>query len=176
MRTKRIKLVTFMLIIAAAIAAAIAWFGQEKPIEVIVKKASTGVVQETVANTRAGTIEACRRAGISPSIGGQIASLPVKEGDLVEKDQVLRVDSGHVAMFEPSVEFDIEIVKGFKNIFFGGEGLFFAILKGPGKVWLQSMPLANLAGKIGQYLATGKHAGSSKRGIGGMIESFRQGI
>ena len=89
MRTKRIKLVTFVLIIAAAIAAAVVWFGQEKPIEVIVKKASTGVVQETVANTRAGTIEACRRAGISPSIGGQIASLPVKEGDLVEKDQVL---------------------------------------------------------------------------------------
>jgi HlyD family secretion protein len=46
-------------------------------------------VQETVANTRAGTIEACRRAGISPSIGGQIDSLPVKEGDLVEQGQVL---------------------------------------------------------------------------------------
>ena len=89
MQTKRIKLITFLLIIAAAIAAAFVWLGQEKAVEVIVKKASTGAVQETVANTRAGTIEACRRAGISPSIGGQIASLPVKEGDLVEKDQVL---------------------------------------------------------------------------------------
>jgi HlyD family secretion protein len=89
MQTKRIKLITFLLIIAAAIAAAFVWLGQEKAVEVIVKKASTGAVQETVANTRAGTIEACRRAGISPSIGGQIANLPVKEGDLVEKDQVL---------------------------------------------------------------------------------------
>ena len=89
MQTKRIKLFTFLLIISAAIAAAFVWLGKEKPVEVIVKKASTGSVQETVANTRAGTIEACRRAGISPSIGGQIDSLPVKEGDLVEQGQVL---------------------------------------------------------------------------------------
>ena len=89
MQTKRIKLITFLLIIAAAIAAAFVWLGKEKAVEVIVKKASTGAVQETVANTRAGTIEACRRAGISPSIGGQIDSLPVKEGDLVEQGQVL---------------------------------------------------------------------------------------
>ena len=89
MQTKRIKLIIFVLIIAAAIAAAVVWLGQEKAVEVIVKKASSGAVQETVANTRAGTIEACRRAGISPSIGGQIDSLPVKEGDLVEQGQVL---------------------------------------------------------------------------------------
>jgi HlyD family secretion protein len=89
MQTKRIKLITFLLIIAAAIAAAFVWLGKEKAVEVIVKKASSGAVQETVANTRAGTIEACRRAGISPSIGGQIDSLPVKEGDLVEQGQVL---------------------------------------------------------------------------------------
>jgi HlyD family secretion protein len=65
------------------------WLSREKPIEVVVKKADIGIVQETVANTRAGTIEACRRAGISPSIGGQISSLPVKESDIVEKGQVL---------------------------------------------------------------------------------------
>lgn len=63
--------------------------GREKPVEVVVKKIDVGVVQETVANTRAGTIEACRRAGISPSIGGQISSLPVTEGDIVEQGQVL---------------------------------------------------------------------------------------
>lgn len=103
-------------------------------------------------------------------LSGEITEMELK------KDQILRVDTGHIAMFEPTVDFDIELVKGVKNIFFGGEGLFFAILKGPGKIWLQSMPLANLAGKIGQYLMTGKHAGSSRRGIGGMIESFGQGI
>jgi len=103
-------------------------------------------------------------------ISGEITEMQLK------KDQVLRVDTGHVAMFEPSVDFDIEMVKGVKNIFFGGEGLFFAFLKGPGKIWLQSMPLANLAGKIGQYIATGKHAGGSRRGIGGIVESFGRGI
>ena len=103
-------------------------------------------------------------------ISGEITEM------LLKKDQVLRVDTGHVAMFEPTVDFDIEVVKGVKNIFLGGEGLFFALLKGPGKVWLQSMPLANLAGKIGQYLTTGKHSGGSRRGIGGIIESFGRGI
>jgi uncharacterized protein (TIGR00266 family) len=65
---------------------------------------------------------------------------------------VLRVDPGHIAMFEPTVTYDITRVKGLKNIFFAGEGLFLAMLKGPGKVWLQSLPLSNLAGKIARYL------------------------
>lgn len=67
-------------------------------------------------------------------------------------DGVLRVDPGHIAMFEPTVTYDITRVKGLKNIFFAGEGLFLAMLKGPGKVWLQSLPLSNLAGKIARYL------------------------
>ena len=89
MPAKRYKLITTLLVIAASIAALFVWLGREKPVDVIVKKVDTGRVQETVANTRAGTIKACRRAGISPAIGGQISRLPVKEGDLVEKDQVL---------------------------------------------------------------------------------------
>lgn len=74
------------------------------------------------------------------------------DGEVVEYDlkpgEILKVDTGHVAMLEPSVDFDIEMVKGFKNIFFGGEGLFLAKLKGPGKVWLQTMPIINLAREI----------------------------
>ena len=89
MRTKRFRLLITLLIIAAAIAALVIWLGREKPVEVVVKKIDVGIVQETVANTRAGTIEACRRAGISPSVGGQISSLPVTEGDIVEQGQVL---------------------------------------------------------------------------------------
>lgn len=64
----------------------------------------------------------------------------------------LRVDTGHVAMFEPTVNFDVEIVRGFKNILLGGEGLFLATLRGPGKVWLQTMPMGKLAQKIAQYM------------------------
>jgi len=74
------------------------------------------------------------------------------DGEVIEYDlkpgEVLKVDTGHVAMFEPTVDFDIEMVKGFKNIFFGGEGLFLAKLRGPGRVWLQSMPIMNLAREI----------------------------
>ena len=71
----------------------------------------------------------------------------VEEYTLDPGEEML-VDTGHVAMFEPSVNFDIEMVKGFKNILFGGEGLFLTRLRGPGKVWLQTMPISNLAGRI----------------------------
>ena len=89
MPAKRFKLVSTLLVVAALIAALALWFGRDEPVAVAVKAVGTGAVQETVANTRAGTIEACRRAGISPAIGGQIASMPVKEGDIVAQGQVL---------------------------------------------------------------------------------------
>ncbi|MEA3395863.1 MAG: TIGR00266 family protein [Chloroflexota bacterium] len=72
----------------------------------------------------------------------------------LQPNQVLRVDPGHIAAFEPTVSYDIAMVKGLKNIFFSGEGLFLATIKGPGRIWLQSMPLANLAGKLARYLPT----------------------
>jgi uncharacterized protein (TIGR00266 family) len=74
------------------------------------------------------------------------------DGEIVEytleAGQVLKVDTGHVAMLEPTVQFDVEMVRGFRNILFGGEGLFLATLRGPGRVWLQTMPAMNLAKKI----------------------------
>ncbi len=77
-------------------------------------------------------------------------------GDVREYDltagEVMRVDPGHIAMYEPSVDYDITTVKGVTNMLFSGEGLFLATLKGPGKIWLQSMPLSNLAAKIAQYI------------------------
>ena len=81
-----------LISIAAALAVGVAlfaWFGRTKPVEVTVKSIAYGKVQNTVSNTRAGTIKACRRAGISPSVGGQIAGLPVKEGDTVKPGQLL---------------------------------------------------------------------------------------
>jgi HlyD family secretion protein len=89
MATRKINLLIFIFILVAGVAAAAWWFSRAKPVEVIVQAAETGIVQDTVANTRAGTIEACRRAGISPRLGGQIAVMPVKEGDIVEQDQIL---------------------------------------------------------------------------------------
>ncbi len=77
----------------------------------------------------------------------------VREFDLAS-GEVMRVDPGHIAVFEPSVSYDIAAVKGLKNIFFSGEGLFLATLKGPGKVYLQSLPLANLAAKLAHYIPT----------------------
>jgi uncharacterized protein (TIGR00266 family) len=77
---------------------------------------------------------------------GEIAEYTLAPGER------MKVDTGHVAMFEPTVSFDIEMVKGFKNILFGGEGLFFAILTGPGRIWLQTMPMSKLAGAMLQYM------------------------
>jgi uncharacterized protein (TIGR00266 family) len=65
--------------------------------------------------------------------------------------QEIKVDPGHLAIYEPTVDYDITTVRGVTNILFSGEGLFLATLRGPGKVWLQSMPLRNMA-KIGRYL------------------------
>ncbi|NLD43113.1 MAG: TIGR00266 family protein [Chloroflexi bacterium] len=77
-------------------------------------------------------------------------------GDVREYDlapgEVLKVDPGHIAMYEPEVDYDITSVKGLTNVLFSGEGLFLATLRGPGKVWLQSMPLRNLAAKLAQFL------------------------
>jgi uncharacterized protein (TIGR00266 family) len=77
-------------------------------------------------------------------------------GEVVAKQlapgERLMVHAGHVGIQEPTVQFDIQLVPGFRNILFGGEGLFLATLTGPGKVWLQSMPIMNLAEEIGRYL------------------------
>ncbi len=64
----------------------------------------------------------------------------------------MRVDPGHIAAFEPTVDYDIERVKGVRNVIFGGEGLFLATLTGPGSVWLQSLPISNLAAKLSRYM------------------------
>lgn len=75
----------------------------------------------------------------------------VTERDLAPGEKLL-VHAGHVGIQEPSVAFDIQMVRGFRNMLFGGEGLFLATLTGPGHVWLQSMPIMNLAEEIGRYL------------------------
>jgi uncharacterized protein (TIGR00266 family) len=83
----------------------------------------------------------------------------------LEANQMLKVDTGHVAMMEPTVNFDIEMVRGFKNILFGGEGLFLSTLRGPGRVWLQTMPAMNLAKKLAQYMPTSSGSNSGGGGF-----------
>lgn len=84
--------------------------------------------------------------------------------------ETLRVDTGCLVAFEPRVEYDIKFVGGFKNTLFGGEGLFFAMLTGPGDVWLQSLPLSRLAGRILASSAGGKEEGSILGGLGGLLD------
>ena len=62
--------------------------------------------------------------------------------------ETIRVDPGHIALFDATVQHGIERIKGVSNMLFGGEGLFLATLTGPGRVWLQTMPLNNLIAKI----------------------------
>lgn len=69
--------------------AAVAWLGRPKPVEVETVEVTHGKVDQTVTNTRAGTVKACQRAKLAPPMGGQIARLPVKKGDHVERGQVL---------------------------------------------------------------------------------------
>ncbi|MCW9025277.1 MAG: efflux RND transporter periplasmic adaptor subunit [Gammaproteobacteria bacterium] len=86
---KRHRLLIISLSVIILLAGFIAYVKRPQPVAVVVHKVATGEVLSTVANTRAGTLKACRRASLSPSIGGQIESLPVKEGDQVEAGQLL---------------------------------------------------------------------------------------
>lgn len=89
-------------------------------------------------------------------IDGEVLEMVLAPGEVID------VDTSHVAMFEASVEMDIRMVKGFKNVIFGGEGLFLTRLTGPGKIWLQTMTIANLAGKIASHIPRGS---KSDRGM-----------
>jgi len=81
-------------------------------------------------------------------IPGEVRKIELQPGEKI------KVDPGHIAVFEPTVEYDITGVKGLKNVLFSGEGLFLATLKGPGTVWLQTLPLSNLALKLAKYMPT----------------------
>ena len=94
-------------------------------------------------------------------LSGEVILKELKEGEK------LFVHPGHIGIQSPSVDFDIQLVSGIKNIFFGGEGLFLANLTGPGNVWLQSMPIINLAEEISRHLPERSNAGSPNSSIGG---------
>ncbi|NQE60584.1 TIGR00266 family protein [Caulobacter sp. RHG1] len=98
-------------------------------------------------------------------------------GALVERElkpgEELHIDTGCVAAYTPSIDFDLVMAGGVKNVLFGGEGMFFARLRGPGKVWIQSLPFARLAGRMLQAAQGGggnRGEGSVLGGIGRMID------
>ena len=90
-------------------------------------------------------------------------------GTIIERElkgETLRVDTGCLVAFEPSVEYNIERAGNLKSMFFGGEGLFLATLQGTGKVWLQSLPFSRLADRI---LAHAPKAGGTQKGEGSLL-------
>ncbi|RMF87835.1 MAG: TIGR00266 family protein, partial [Nitrospirae bacterium] len=91
-------------------------------------------------------------------------------GTLTERElasgERLRLDTGCLVALSPSVDYDIEFVGGIKTALFGGEGLFFATVTGPGRVWLQSLPFSRLADRI---LASAPRAGGERRGEGSVL-------
>lgn len=99
--------------------------------------------------------------------GGTVVDRTLSAGE------VLHVDTGCIVALEPSVQFDIQQAGGIKTALFGGEGLFFATLRGPGKVWLQSLPFSRLAGRMLQAAPQrggGKGEGSILGALGGFLD------
>lgn len=92
----------------------------------------------------------------------------------LQQDEILKVDTGCLVAFSPSVDYDIQFIGGFQNVLFGGEGLFFAKLTGPGLVYLQTLPFSRLADRI---ISASKWGGRKEesRGLGGILGGLISG-
>jgi uncharacterized protein (AIM24 family) len=102
--------------------------------------------------------------------GGTVVERTLQAGETVH------VDTGCVVALEPSVNFDIQQAGGIKTALFGGEGLFFAVLQGPGKIWLQSLPFSRLAGRMLQAAPQrggSREEGSMLGGLGRLLDGDR---
>lgn len=100
-------------------------------------------------------------------------------GELITKDlqagEILRVHPGHVGAFQASVSFQITTVPGIRNIIFGGDGMFLASLTGPGRIWLQTLPISKLAHALIPYLPQRKEAVEGGV-VGGIVGSILDGM
>lgn len=97
--------------------------------------------------------------------GGHIIERELKPGES------LRIDTGCIVAYTKEVDFDIQFVGGVRNTIFGGEGVFFAVLRGPGKVWLQTLPISRLASRILSYgRGARKEEGSILGGLGNLLD------
>ena len=144
--------------------------GQIKPIdiapgkEIILQKsaflaAESGVELSIHFNQRLGTGFFGGEGFIMQRLSGNGTAFAEIDGELVEYElkpgQQIVVDTGNVAGFTPGVQMEILQVPGMKNKLLGGEGLFNTVLTGPGRVWLQTMPICNVAASIRPYIPTG---------------------
>ena len=114
-------------------------------------------------------------------IAGQGIAWLELSGELVIKDlapgEVLRVHPGHVGAFQTSISFNITTVPGIKNAIFGGDGIFLAQLMGPGRVWLQTLPISRLAHALEAYMPKRGNERAAEGGIaGGLIGSVLRGM
>jgi uncharacterized protein (TIGR00266 family) len=97
--------------------------------------------------------------------GGYVFQRELQPGEMI------KVDTGCVVAYTQTIDFDIQFVGGIRNTLFGGEGLFFATLRGPGKVWIQSLPISRLASRIISYgTVNRKEEGSVLGGIGNILD------
>jgi uncharacterized protein (AIM24 family) len=96
-------------------------------------------------------------------LGGEVITYDLQPGETIQ------VHPGHIGMFQDTVNFDITFMKGIMNAVFGGDGLFIARLTGPGRVWLQTLTMPNLAHAVAPYLGKEAVAQSTGAGIAGGI-------
>lgn len=100
--------------------------------------------------------------------GGHVTKRELAPGE------VLKIDTGCIVAFTSTVDYDIQFVGGIKNTLFGGEGVFYATLRGPGTVWIQTLPISRLASRILQYGGTHrKEEGSILGGLGNLLDGDR---
>ncbi|MCL6459494.1 MAG: AIM24 family protein, partial [Gorillibacterium sp.] len=98
--------------------------------------------------------------------GGYVIERELAHGDL------LRIDTGCLVAMSQTIDYNIEMVKGVKTALFGGEGLFYATLRGPGKVWIQSLPFSRMADRIITASRPGgkREEGSILGGLGNLLD------
>jgi uncharacterized protein (TIGR00266 family) len=97
--------------------------------------------------------------------GGHVFERELQPGELI------KIDTGCIVGFTSGVDYDIQFVGGIKNTLFGGEGLFFATLRGPGRVWIQSLPISRLASRILAYgVGSRREEGSILGGLGNLLD------
>ncbi|MGA2965852.1 MAG: TIGR00266 family protein [Terriglobales bacterium] len=113
-------------------------------------------------------------------LSGQGTAWLELSGELVVKDlqpgETLRVHPGHVGAFQSSVSFQITTVPGIKNMIFGGDGIFLAALTGPGRIWLQTLPIAKLAHELMEYMPRPSSDATKGGVVGGIVGSVLEGM
>ncbi|HTT32730.1 MAG TPA: TIGR00266 family protein [Methylomirabilota bacterium] len=109
-------------------------------------------------------------------LSGQGTAWLELSGELIVKDlqpgENLRVHPGHVGAFQSNVSFQITTIPGIKNLIFGGDGIFLASLTGPGRVWLQTLPISKLAHKLMEYMPSETRQSPQASVVGGIVGSI----